>query len=47
MRVVVIGSDGQLGTDVVQAFVDNGDVVNPLTHSDIEISSIASVSTRL
>lgn len=47
MRVAVIGADGQLGTDVVQAFVDKGDTVSPLTHADIELSSIDSVSNRL
>ena len=47
MRVIVIGADGQLGTDVVRAFSDHGDVVSPLTHSEVELSSIDSVSGRL
>jgi dTDP-4-dehydrorhamnose reductase len=47
MRVVVIGADGQLGTDVVRAFADNGDTVSPLTHADIELSSMDSLSSRL
>jgi dTDP-4-dehydrorhamnose reductase len=47
MRVVVIGADGQLGTDVVRAFADNRDSVSPLTHSDVELSSMDSVSSRL
>lgn len=47
MRVVVIGADGQLGTDVVRAFADNGDTASPLTHADIELSSLDSVSSRL
>jgi dTDP-4-dehydrorhamnose reductase len=47
MRVAVIGADGQLGSDVVRAFGDNGDEVCALTHSDIEISSIDSVWNRL
>jgi dTDP-4-dehydrorhamnose reductase len=47
MKVAVIGADGQLGTDVVRAFSDNGDTVSPLTHADIELSSIDSVSNRL
>ena len=42
MRVIVIGADGQLGTDVVRAFSDHGDVVSPLTHSEVELSSIDS-----
>ncbi len=47
MKVVVIGSDGQLGTDVVSAFVREGDEVTSLTHSDIELSDIDSVSNCL
>jgi dTDP-4-dehydrorhamnose reductase len=47
MKIAVIGADGQLGTDVVRAFADNGDAVSPLTHSDLELSSIDSVSSRL
>jgi dTDP-4-dehydrorhamnose reductase len=47
MKVAVIGSDGQLGTDVVRAFADNGDNVSALTHSDIELSSRESVLTHL
>jgi dTDP-4-dehydrorhamnose reductase len=47
MRVAVIGADGQLGSDVVCAFAGNGDEVHPFTHSDIEVSSLASVSQCL
>ncbi len=47
MRIVVIGGNGQLGSDVVHAFRSNGDEVHSLTHSDIEISSVDSVSRRL
>lgn len=47
MKVAVIGADGQLGTDVVRAFSDNGDKVSSLTHSNIELSSIESVSSHL
>jgi dTDP-4-dehydrorhamnose reductase len=47
MKVAVIGADGQLGTDVVRAFSAHGDAVTDLTHSDIELSSIDSVSNRL
>lgn len=43
MRIAVIGSDGQLGTDVVSAFRNNGDDVHPLTHADVELSSMDSV----
>jgi dTDP-4-dehydrorhamnose reductase len=47
MKIAVIGATGQLGADVVRAFTDNGDEVSPLTHSDIELSNLDSVSTRL
>src|SRR5947209_15963654 len=47
MKVVVIGANGQLGTDVVRAFSGNGHEVFALTHSDIELSEIDSVSRQL
>ena len=47
MKIAVIGADGQLGVDVVNAFVRNGDDVSSLTHADIELSDIDSVTTRL
>jgi dTDP-4-dehydrorhamnose reductase len=47
MRIVVIGANGQLGSDVVEAFGDKGDEVRALTHSDIEITSVDSVSRAL
>ncbi len=45
MRVLVIGSKGQLGTDLCQIL--QGSEVVPLTHSDIEITNIATVKDRL
>jgi len=47
MKTAVIGADGQLGTDVVKAFVANGDEVRALTHAEIELSDKESVSSRL
>ena len=47
MRVVVVGGNGQLGTDVVRAFADNGDDVLPLTHADIEIGDGEAVANKL
>jgi dTDP-4-dehydrorhamnose reductase len=47
MKVLVIGANGQLGTDVVQAFVDNGDDVCAASHADIEISEVDSVRQKL
>jgi dTDP-4-dehydrorhamnose reductase len=47
MKIAVVGANGQLGSDVAAAFVNHGDEVVPLTHSDIELSNIASVSVCL
>ena len=47
MKIAVIGSNGQLGSDVVCAFADRGDVVLSLTHADIELSSLESVKACL
>lgn len=43
MRVAVVGGNGQLGTDVVLAFSDNGDDVHSLSHADIDLASLDSV----
>jgi dTDP-4-dehydrorhamnose reductase len=42
MKVVVIGATGQLGIDIANEFVRQGDAVRRLAHSDIEISSLDS-----
>ena len=47
MKVVVIGANGQLGSDVLDAFAVNGDEVVPLTHADVELTSIESLSACL
>lgn len=47
MKVAVIGANGQLGRDTVAAFASHGDEVFPLTHADVELSDIDSVSIRL
>jgi len=47
MRTVVVGGNGQLGSDVVRAFADNGDEVTALTHDDIEIADLESVANKL
>ena len=47
MKVAVIGANGQLGSDLVAAFSGNGDAVRGLTHSDVEISDLQSVSQAL
>ena len=47
MRVAVIGANGQLGMDVAHAFTKNGDEVSPVTHSDIDLSSMDPASNCL
>lgn len=42
MKIVIIGANGQLGSDLVGALKD-GEVI-PLTHDDVEISDFDSVS---
>lgn len=44
MKIAVIGASGQLGSDVVAAFAAAGDYVCPLSHADIEISDLQSVT---
>jgi dTDP-4-dehydrorhamnose reductase len=43
MRIAVIGANGQLGADLVAAFTSNGDSIQALTHSEIELSDRDSV----
>jgi len=40
MKVAIIGSNGQLGADLVAAFSEKGDTVCALTHAEIEISDL-------
>jgi dTDP-4-dehydrorhamnose reductase len=47
MKIAVIGASGQLGVDVINGFRSNGDEVCPLSHSDVELSDIDSVSGHL
>ena len=47
MKVAVLGANGQLGNDVVEAFRKNADQVVCLTHSDLELTSSASVEAVL
>jgi dTDP-4-dehydrorhamnose reductase len=42
-RVVVLGANGQLGSDVSAAFAADGHEVSALTHQDVEITSAESV----
>lgn len=47
MKVVVLGADGQLGSDVCAAFMQHGDEVVGLTHADLELTSASSVEAAL
>ena len=47
MKVAVLGSNGQLGSDVCAAFERAGDTVLGLTHADLELKSAASVDAAL
>src|SRR5271170_4877850 len=47
MKIIVIGSNGQLGSDVVKAFALVGDEVFSLTHADIDLASMDSVAARM
>jgi dTDP-4-dehydrorhamnose reductase len=47
MKVAVIGANGQLGSDLVAAFSENGDTVSGLTHAEMEIADLPSVSRVL
>jgi dTDP-4-dehydrorhamnose reductase len=47
LKIAVIGANGQLGTDISNAFKQNGDEVFDLDHDEIEISDIYSVSKTL
>lgn len=47
MKVAVVGSNGQLGRDVVRAFRANGDEVVALTHAELEIADRDAVAKTL
>jgi dTDP-4-dehydrorhamnose reductase len=47
MKVAIVGGNGQLGSDLVQAFSANGDYVSALNHSEIEIAHLDSVERAL
>jgi dTDP-4-dehydrorhamnose reductase len=47
MRIAVIGSNGQLGSDVVREFTENSDEVTAFTHSDLEVGDLQSIRSAL
>lgn len=44
MKIAIVGANGQLGTDLVRAFVNDGATVIGITHADLEITNFDSVS---
>jgi dTDP-4-dehydrorhamnose reductase len=47
MKVIVIGANGQIGSDIVGAFQKAGVEVAGLTHQDLEISDAAAVAAKM
>jgi dTDP-4-dehydrorhamnose reductase len=45
--VVIIGPNGQLGTDLVKTFGSEGWKVLPITHQDLQVESLSSVRSTL
>lgn len=45
--VLIIGSSGQLGTDLVKTFANAGWKINPITHAQIKVEEIDSVERVL
>ena len=45
--VSIIGPNGQLGSDLVKVFTKAGWRVNPITHAEISVENMVSVSTAL
>jgi dTDP-4-dehydrorhamnose reductase len=47
MKIAVVGANGQLGSDLVAAFAEAGDSVSGLTHAEIDIAELQSVTRAL
>ena len=47
MKVAVVGANGQLGTDLVEALAGAGHVVVGLRHADVEVADLDSVRAAL
>ncbi len=47
MKVAVVGADGQLGTDLLDALTGAGMAAAPLGHGDIEVAELGSVRAAL
>ncbi len=47
MKVLLIGANGQLGTDLLEVFQSAGDTVVPLTHAQLDVCSEAQISEAM
>lgn len=47
MKVGVLGSTGQLGSDVARVFREAGHAVTPISHPEVEVADAASILTAL
>jgi len=47
MRVIIIGANGQIGSDLVGSFQRHGAEVTGLTHQELEITDSAAVEAKL
>jgi dTDP-4-dehydrorhamnose reductase len=47
MRILIIGANGQLGSDLVQAVQTSGDELIPLTHREVDICEVVGVRETL
>src|ERR1700674_812394 len=47
MKVLLIGANGQLGTDLLEVFQSAGDTVVPFTHAQLDVCSEAQISEAM
>jgi dTDP-4-dehydrorhamnose reductase len=47
MKVLLIGANGQLGTDLLKVFRAAGDTVTPFTHAQLDVCSEAQISKAM
>jgi dTDP-4-dehydrorhamnose reductase len=47
MKVLLIGANGQLGTDLAKVFRAAGDTVAPFTHAQLDVSSEAQIANAM
>ena len=47
MKVLLIGANGQLGTDLLKVFRAAGDTVAPFTHAQLDVSSETQIAKAM